>query len=74
MKKFGVIALKGGGRIYFLKSNHLVSEYSGLIDAQMHRLQRVLVQHVLEDKHNSSTTVSPVNGGMSNKKLVSAKT
>ena len=72
MKKIGVIALKGGGRIYFLKSNHLVSEYSGLIDAQMHRLQRVLVQHVLEDKHNSSTTVPPVDGKRT--KVVSAKT
>ena len=67
MKKIGVIALRGGGRIYFLKSNHLVSEYSGLIDAQMHRLQRVLVQHVLEDKHNSSTTVPPVDGNVEQK-------
>ena len=33
----------------------------------MHRLQRVLVQHVLEDKHNSSTTVPLVDGNVEQK-------
>lgn len=49
MKKIGVVALNGGGRIYFLRSNHLVSEVSGLIDGRIHKINRVLVQHIVDD-------------------------
>jgi hypothetical protein len=48
MKKVGVVALNGGGRIYFLRSNHLVSEVSGLIDGRIHKINRVLIQHVVD--------------------------
>jgi hypothetical protein len=49
MRKLGVLALNGGGRVYFLRSNRLVSEKSGMVNAEVHRLPRVLVQHVPVD-------------------------
>lgn len=49
IRKIGVIALSGGGRVYFLRSNRLVSENSGMVDAKIHRIPRVLVQHVPTD-------------------------
>ena len=51
MRKLGVMALNGGGRVYFLRSNHLISEVSGMISPHAHRVPRVMVQHnILNDR------------------------
>ena len=44
MKKVGVLVLNGGGRILWMRSNHMVSEKTGHVEARVMRIPRVWKQ------------------------------
>ena len=45
MRKAGVLALKGGGRIVWLRSNHIVSEKTGHVESKVISIPRVFKQN-----------------------------
>ena len=50
MRKAGVLSLKGGGRIVWLRSNHIVSEKTGHVESEIISIPRTWRQPKMEDE------------------------